>query len=78
MEASVAKTGEVADAIRNALENLCFAAAASGIAAGTGNVKGIEHVLAPVVNGSCAFMEFGKPCGLRAQDPVGEKFFSDL
>ncbi len=78
MEDSVAEAGEVADAIRNALENLRFVVAAFGIAVGIGSVKGVEYVFAPVVDGSCAFIEFGKSCGLRAQDPVGEKFFSDL
>ena len=66
MEDSVAKAGEVADAIRNAFENLRFVVAAFGIAVGIGDVKGIEYVFAPVVNSSCAFVEFGKTCTLRA------------
>ena len=78
MEDSVAKAGEVANAVTDALENFRFVVAAFGIAVGIGNVKGVEYVFAPVVNGSSAFVEFGKMCALRAQDPVGEKFFSDL
>ena len=78
MEDSVAKAGEVADTITNTLENLSFVVAAFGKAVGIGDIKSIKNVLAPVVNGSGALVEFRKMGVFGTADPTDEQFFSNL
>jgi hypothetical protein len=57
MENPAAEAGEVANTVANAFENLRFVVAAFGVAVGIRHIKGIEDVLAPVVNGSGTFIE---------------------
>ena len=78
MEDPIAEAGEVADAITGTLENLRLVVAAFGIAVGIGDVKGIEYVFAPVMNGSGTFKKLRKMCTFSANDPVTEQFFGKL
>lgn len=78
MEDPIAEAGEVADAITGTLENLRLVVAAFGIAVGIGDVKGIEYVFAPVMNGSGTFKKLRKMCTFSSNDPVTEQFFGKL
>ena len=78
MKDSVSEAGEIADAITNACEDLRFVVAAFRIAVGIANIKSIENVLAPVVDGSGAFVEFWKMSTLCTDDPIMKEFSGDF
>ena len=78
MEDSVAKAGEVANAITDTFENLRFVVAAFGKAIGKRNVKRVQNQLAPVMDCSGTFPKLGELGAFSAVNPVGKQFFGNV
>ena len=78
MENPATEAGKVANAITDTFENLRLIVATLSIAVGIRNIKGIEDVLAPVVDSSGTFIELWKMSVFCANNPVTEQFFGDL